>query len=260
MNTSTKKTLAGISIVGLIIATALLIYAILITPTKQPYRDALAQYKNVASANALLTATGSNLNATSATDEDFEKSIKNAQAALEAVKKENASLAKAAVLTTGEGKTLYVAFNDKLQPYLAYNAAVLTSMQKVRPVLHACNEDMGNITTDAKSIASIRTCATNLGALSDIEDEDYATLVVALKTDYESLANVLEKMAAVTDPDGAGAAEYKELEGQRDQILQDLKTSSLTFTSSVKEHRIAVLTSDAADKLQQYLEAKSNIF
>ena len=68
----TKSVLVSISIIGTIIIGALLIYGILITPSKQPYRDALAQYENVSRANAMLTQAGTSLNASGATDQEFE--------------------------------------------------------------------------------------------------------------------------------------------------------------------------------------------
>jgi hypothetical protein len=249
-----------IGIVGAIIIGALLVYGILVAPARQPYRDAYDQYKSVGRANALLTATGSSLNANAASDADFEKSIQTAQAALTSLRTENEALGKEAVLTTGEGKTLYDAFNAKLQPYMTYNDELLTSMLKVRPALYRCNQDMTNISADAASVQAIRSCVSRLQSIGDIPNDDYQTLVSALVNDYTKLATTIEEMAALPDPKGADASRNTTLGSDRDQILDNLSSDSATFTKNLQAHRGAVLTTNVADTLSQYLQAKSRIF
>ena len=256
----TKSVLVSISIIGTIIIGALLIYGILITPSKQPYRDALAQYENVSRANAMLTQAGTSLNASGATDEEFEKNVNTAKDALKSLRVEQEALGKETVLNEGEGKVVFDAFDEKFQAYLEYNENLLDTMPKVRPVLFDCNNIMVDITEDAESAAAVRTCAANLKKLSDIKDTDYKVLVAELQVDYAQLATTLEAMAAVKDPEGADASQYQTLSSQRDQDITELANTGADFSRSVQQHRKEILTTDTADNLEKYLNAKSRIF
>jgi len=247
-------------IIAAIIIGALLIYGILVTPARQPYRDALAQYDNVGRANAVLTAAGSSLNASKATAEEFEKNVKTAQDALKSLKAENEALAKEAVLKDGEGKAKYDAYNDKLQVYMTYNDNLLATMLKVRPVLLACNQDMQGVTESAASIDAIRSCATNLGNLQDISDSDYKVLVASFHSDYNRLADVMQQIADLKDPKGADKAQYDVLIAQRNEATTQLSSDSGEFSKSVQQHRTVILTTDTEKALGDYLKAKSRVF
>ncbi len=245
ISNKTKKTIAIVAVVLIVVVAVLLVYAAVVYPSKQPYRNALAQYDNVGRANATLTAAGSSLNASNATDQEFEKNVKNAQNALTALRKENEALGKEAVLKDGEGKRLYDAFNEKLQPYMDYNETVLTSMLKVRPVLHNCNQDMANLTEDQASIDAVRSCATQLRALENVGDPDYKQLVQSFSTTYDDLAAALERKAPAAE---------------RTQILGDLSAESTTFTKNTQQHRRALLATDSSQNLKDFLSQKANVF
>lgn len=260
MNDRTKKILATVGIIGVIIIGALLIYGILVSPARQPYRDAYDQYKSVGRANATLTAAGSALNAGTATDTQFADSIKTAQTALTSLKTENEALGKETVLKVGEGKILYNEFNMKLQAYMAYNENLLTSMLKVRPALYACNQKMANVSENQASIDAIKSCQAGLQQLTDIPNEDYSAVVAAFITDYGNLAAAIESMVALSDPRGANAAQYQVLTSQRDEATTALTTDSNTFSKNLQNHRASVLTTDVATKLAAYLNDKSRIF
>lgn len=247
-------------IIGTIIIGALLIYGILITPERQPYRDALAQYENVERVNAVLTAAGANLNANEATAEQFENNIKTAQAAVESLNTEIKALGDEEVLKNGEGKRLYEAFTKKMQAYTTYNENILVSMLKVRPVLHDCNTKMTDITESTASVEAVRSCAAQLGELEDISDSDYATLVSLFKDQYSALATTIEQMAALKDPEGADASQYSTLESQRDQDIETISTTSTDFAKSVQQHRRQILPTDASKALEDFLKSKSRIF
>lgn len=260
INPRTKNMLIILGIIGAIIIGALLVYGILVTPSRQPYRDAQAQLDNVMRANAGLTAAGSSLNAGKATTEEFEKNIATAQAALKSLRTENEALSKETVLKDGEGKTKYDAYNAKLQEYMTYNENILNSMLRVRPVLMECNADMSDITASAESIAALRDCAHHLGEVKEVPDADYRQLATDFQADYDELATVLEKIAALPDPKGADQAQNSVYISQRDEILARLTNTGKDFAKSLQQSRNQILTTDTEKKLSDYLKVKSRIF
>jgi len=260
MNPRTKNMLVIMGILSAIIIGALLIYGILVTPTRQPYRDALAQYENVGRANATLTAAGASLNASKASGEEFEKNIQTAQKALVSLEKENEALAKKDVLKEGEGKAKYDAYNAKLQEYITYNENILASMLIVRPVLFECNKGMTDITDGPESIVAIRSCSAELAKLEGITDADYKVLVISFQDDYDNLADILEQMAAEKAANGENSAQYKAFASQRDEALEQLSTTSSEFSKSVQQHRNQILTTDTEKVLGDYLKDNSRIF
>lgn len=260
MTPRTKNILVIAGVAGAIIIGMLLIYGVLVTPSRQPYRDALAQFENVGRANSRLTATGGSLNASKATGEDFKKGIEASQAALKSLKAENEALGKKVVLKEGEGKVLFDAYDKKLQEYMMYNENILSSMLKVRPVLFECNNDMTDITVSAESIAALRGCAHNLGSLNDVADADYRTLVTSFQQQYDELANVLEQMAALPDPEGTNKTQNSTLAGQRDELIEQLSATSTQFSKDLQKSRNQILTTTTEKKLSDYLKAKSRIF
>jgi len=256
----TKNILVIIAAVGAIIIGSLLIYGILVTPTRQPYRDALTQYENVNRANDALNVAGSKLNAGEATDEAFKESISKAQTALTSLRTENTALSKEEALKDGEGKAAYEAFDIKLQPYLTYNENVLVSMLKVRPALLTCSKNSTSVTETQKSVDDIRACVASLDVQKDIPDSDYAQLVVSFKSDYSRLADILQQIVALKDPKGVDSAQHKELTDELTQATEELSTTSTTFTRSVQQHRSEVLPVSASKQLESYLSSKSRLF
>lgn len=260
MNSKTKNLLVIVGGAGAIIIGALLIYGILVTPARQPYREALTQYENVNRANDQLNAAGAGLNAGAATDEAFNKSIATAQAAVKSLQIENEALAKQEVLKDGEGKAAYDVFNKKLQAYIVYNDNVLVSMQKVRPVLFECNQNGSAIDENEASVVAIRDCAEKLGQQTDVPDADYKNLASTFKDQYLALANILAQIVALPDPKGADAAQYQALVDQLSQATDELSATSTAFTKSVQQHRNEVLPVNASKQLEGYLTGKSRIF
>lgn len=252
----TKKVLVVTGAIVAALLLAFMVFAILVTPLRQPYRDALAQYNNVIHAGALLGAAGSSLNASGATDEQFNKNIDTARNFVNSLKTENQALGKEAVLTTGEGKVLYDAYNAKLQAFITYNTNVLAAMQKVRPVLVLCSQSMTNVSEDAKAAAAVRTCSDKLNALGGIPDADYTQLVVSFQTEYAKLATILEQLAT-TDP--ADTAVVQDLTQQRTDTLTAINTASTTFSENVQSTRKTILTTDTQQKLEDYLKSHSSV-
>ena len=254
---STKKPLVIIIAVALLIIGALLVYGIIVTPARQPYRDALTQYQNVDKA---LARTNIAFNTSKATDEEFKKSIEAAQTAFASLNTENIALGKSAVLQDGEGKMLYAAYHEKLLAYAGYSNDVLESMVKVRPVLVKCSSTMNTATQNAEGAAVLRICASEMRAASDVPDADYKSLAQTFAQSWDTLAIAFEKMAALADPQGADAARYAELEGERDQAVKSFETAGTTFSTNVQQHRKAILATDVAKKLNDYLTNKSRVF
>lgn len=242
MKAETKKILIIIGIAVGVIVAGLLIYAAIVSPSKQPYRDAQSKWKSVYNANVVFTNAGSSLGTTSATNEQFAKNVKNAEAALEALKTETAALGKQAVMTEGEGKELYDAFNKQLQAYAAYNVNILDSIEKVRPVIFACSQTASTINEDDASAEALRVCATNLGTVEDVPDADYKALVVSFKKSYEDLAANLKN------------------EEVRTQILDDLSSANTTLTQNLQAARNKVDITATAKAIDDYLNKKSSIF
>lgn len=251
---SSKKTLVVIISAALAIICGLLVYGILVTPARQPYRDAQAQFQNVDNA---LARTNISLNAGEASDEEFAKSLAAVRAAFVSLDKENEALGKEAVLTNGEGKALYVAYDKDLKNFAAYNTNVLDSMEKIQPVLRQCSAEMQEVKADAEGATVVRACAVAMQAASDVPDVDYKQLAQTFAENYESLATVLEQMAAIPDTQSAA---YTSLSAQRETILENFSTASSTFTKNVQQHRQQVLATDSAKALHDYLESKSRVF
>lgn len=249
---------AGAGIV-LIIA-ALVAYAVAVGPSKAPYQDALRQFKNVYNANVSFSKIGQTLGTTTATSEQFQANIKNAETALQALQSETEGLGKKTVMQEGEGKQHYDAFYAKLQDYAAYNKAILTSISTVRPVIYICSQTASTITEDPSSANALRTCAQNLDGLETVPDKDYDALVTSFAASYAKLATNLEASIALKDPKGADKATQSTLEDERSAILEDLSTASSDLSKNLQTHRAEVDITDTAKALDDYLSRKSRLF
>lgn len=250
----TKKTLVIVIAVGLITIAALLVYGILVTPARQPYRDALTQYTHV---NTALSRTNAAINASTASDEEFTKSIAALEAAFESLKTENKALAAEPVLTEGEGKPLYEAYDKDLQAYITYNTNVIESMRKVRPVFRACSADMNNVTADAGGAKVMRDCATSMQKVTNVPDGDYKKLAQDFQAAYARLAILFERMMSLVDTNSAA---YKALSEQRTEAVEQFSEASAAFSKSVQQHRKEILSTNSANTLKTYLEDSSRIF
>jgi hypothetical protein len=259
-NTRLKKILPIVIAIAALLLGALAIYAILVGPSKQPYRDALTQYQNVYNANVAFTNTGSAINASSASDDQFAKNIETLRASLASLETENEALAETEVLKTGEGKALYDTFNAKLTDYVAYNGKVITSIEVLRPVLYVCTEAMNSISQDAASARALRDCAADMEAIQDIPDEDYKKMTTSFIASYKGAANAIEQTIALNDPEGADQAAASRLEDELNGHVEDLSAASQTLTRDLQASRQEVDITESAIALDDYLKAKSSIF
>lgn len=255
-----KKIIPIVAVAIVLLIAAFVVYVFAVTPSKQPYRDALTQYRNVYNANIAVINTGKALNANSATIQQFETNIKNSQTSLTNLKNENDALGKQAVLQSGKGAELYAAFSAKLQDYIAYNTNILASIEKVRPAIYSCTQDMTNITESQASVDAIHACITTLQQVDNVPDADYKALVSNFMSDYTKLADVTVSIIALPDPKGADSAQYQALTNQRTDILDDLNSVSTTFSKNLQAHQQEVDITASAKALDDYLNHKASIF
>lgn len=264
-DTRIKRSIAALAalIVGLF--ALFVVYAIIVTPERQPYRDARTQYRHVYDANIAIIERGTTLGASTASDAQFAKNTDALLALFPHLKAETDALGKKDVLTKGEGKVHFDTFRKKIDAYISYNQTLVASMQKVRPVVFACSQTMNAVVndeaqTDDDGAAAVRACATRFAALNDIADPDYKTLVVQSATQYEAFATALENRLALADPKGVDATLAKQYSVSQNAALTGLTQASATFSKNLNTHKQAVDITESAMALDDYLTKKSRIF
>lgn len=249
--------LAVVIAAGLLIIGGLLIYGILVTPQRQPYRDALAQYEN---ANRALSATSVSVNASTASDEDFNKGIEAVEAALNSLQIEVDALGEEEVLTTGEGKELFDAYNERITLYIAYNNDVVESMKVLRPILLECSELMDGIESDSAGATAMQTCADEMDKAETVPDADYQVLAEAFGENYQQLADTFKEKQAIIDAGQKDSDRYRELVAEQSTILEDFNNDGTNFATDVKNTRETLLATDSARLLLEYLKDESRVF
>lgn len=255
----TKKILGSIIAAGVLLAGALFIYAVLVGPSKEPYREALNQYVNVKDTKVVFMTQGSQLGAGSATSEQYSKNVKAAQDLLKSLQVENEALAKSIVLTEGEGKVLYDAFDAKLQKYITYYEQDIHSMATLRPVMFTCLNKLETIEESIAAANEFRTCAESLAAL-ELAHTDYKTIAQSLASIYRDIATNVTSAAEMTDKQGADKTRHESLEADRKELITELEQASATFSKSVQVHRAEVEITKEAMALEAYLDGNSRVF
>ncbi len=243
LNTRSKKIIAGVIALGFVLLVVLFVYAALVYPTKQPYRDAYAQYLNVKNANISLTEKGASINGAGATSQQFKDNIAAVKTALTKLENENAALAKVTVLQDGEGKAMYTAFTAKLAPYLAYNEDVIASIESLRPALRLCPD--AETTDNGVKVATDEAlaCAKVLGELR-LPNADYDAMATQYSTIYGQLAQAV------------AGGNMSQAEG----LVDDLSDVITTFRQNLQKHQAEVDITKEAMALDAYLSKKSRIF
>lgn len=239
-----KRILAYALFILAIIAGALMIYGVIVYPTKQPYRDAKAAYQIVYNDNIAFTQKGMSMNATNATEAAFKENIKATRTALDTLKVDTKKLGDQAVLKNGEGKEKYEAFNKSLDAYAAYNADILTSIEVLRPALLECSNAMAGAKGSEVSVAALRDCSDKLQKLagnSQVPSADYRSMAISFAGIYGNLADV------TTD-------------SVREDLVNELSTASNKFTKDLNASRAKVDITPTAKALDDYLGAKSRLF
>ena len=258
-DTRKKQLFFFVALLAAVLAGAFMVYAILVTPLRQPYRDALAQYKNVYNANIAVMHAGNSLNPSSATDEQFTKGIETVKTRLASLRTESDALGKKSVLQDGEGKALYEDFSKHLDAYIAHNTTLVDAMHMVRPIVYECSQKLTNATKSKDGVAAMRSCETKFAALTTVPDKDYQAFADASHKVYASLAKTLAKRVALADPNGADAAQDKAYATHENEILQTLENASTTLAQNSLKHRQAVDITESAAALDDYLQRKSRV-
>lgn len=253
--TRIKKAIPVIAVIALVLIAVLAVYAIMVGPSKQPYRSALSQYQNVYNANVAFTNAGAGINAGGASNEEFMKNITMLRSALKNLQTENTALGQTPVLTTGEGKELYMTFNATFERYATYNESVISSIEALRPVLFACSGKMTSITQDAAGAKALRDCAGEMQAVQSIPDKDYEQLAQAFIQSYTGAAEAIERAAATSDE----AAQTQATQA-RDAFVEDLNDATTTLSKNLQAGRAKVVITNAAMALDSFLKKKSSIF
>lgn len=257
-----KQILIGIAGVGALLLGALLIYSVLVTPERQPYRDALSQYKQVYSANVAFMNAATALNGTTGTEEQSKSATEATEKAIESLVASNDSLGKQEVLADGEGKKVYEAFSTKLGEYISYNRTVLESRQQVRPVLTSddCSVALASTSDYASKVKPMKSCASKMKALEGVKDADYKALVDSYNKEFVKLVAVYEQIAALADPNASDKARQNELVEQHEAILNDITKANAAFASNLQKSKAAVDITASAQELDAYLTDKSSVF
>ena len=250
---SSKKALVITGAIGLALIGALLVYGILVTPARQPYRDALAQYENT---NTALSRTSISLNASSASESEFNNGIAAVRDALKSLETENKALGEEAVLRDGGGEKLYVAYDKDITRYVAYNRDVVSSMELLRPVLIQCAPKANSTAVTGEDADRMSNCAEGVSGATDAPDEDYAQLASDLEGIYETLASVFARMAAA----GEGDQGYQALVEEWQTANEAYSEASATFSKNVQAQRKAILGTSSANDLKAYLSDHSRVF
>lgn len=259
LNTPVKK-IAFFAVLALIVlGTGLAVVAILQTPEKQPYRDAQAQYRNVYNANVAFMARGTQLNAVSGDEQQAAETTKIMKNILQALQKESEALGRYDALQEGEGRQLYTALSTKLVSYIAFNDAMLTSRQIVRPVIAECSAKMDNVTEDEASVRAMRSCSDTVSAIKEVPNQDYRAFVEEVETIYAAFADTLQKRVDLADPKGADKDQYDVYTNEQETILKSLNEASARFSTNLNAHKKEVDITQQAKALDDYLSKKSRM-
>lgn len=250
-----KKAIPIVAVIALLLIGALAVYALIVGPSKQPYRDALSQYQNVYNANVAFTNAGSRIDASSATDEQFTKNITLLRGAMKNLEAENTALGQKPALNSDKAKELYEMFNAKFKQYIGYNEAVISSIEALRPVLYACSDTMTRITQDAAGAAALRACAQNMEAVKNIPDKDYEQLARAFVESYNGAAQSIEQGAGLDDQTNSN-----QVNRDRNKFIENLNKATQTLAKNLQASREKVDITKSAMALDDYLKKQSRIF
>ncbi|MGH7218426.1 MAG: hypothetical protein ACREGE_03250 [Candidatus Microsaccharimonas sp.] len=258
-----KKLFVLAGIIGGVILLAVVgvvAYLLLTTVSREDYTAAVKQFNEVSRASTQLESKALSLSGSAFrgdTDEEFAESLAELKEAVTSLKTENDELSQLKAVRVGEGAEYYTAFSDKLKAYLDYAEGLVGSIEVVRPAIAACNEISDTSASDAAArVAAIRACATELGDTKDVPNENYKTYISTLSKSYTSLADITEKVAALTAPYGAQYEEYKALRDQLRDVQDDISDASTKFRESSNDSRDKYNPKEDANALGSFLQEK----
>lgn len=241
-----------------LIAVAVVLFLMFTTVSKQDYRDAAVKFNDVSSASTQLNVEAASLGRSisgSTSDSDFEASLTEAKDAVAKLSTQNDELSKLKAVRVGEGAELYKTFDDKLEAYVDYANGLVTSVENLRPAMKVCS-GASDATDNSARVKVLKDCSTALGNIKDLPNESFKTFVDKMKTAYASYATTFEKMAAITAPFGAQAAEYRALRTEMTETQSTIVDASSDFTKSLRDSDDKFSPKESADALAKYLTEK----
>ncbi len=262
LSSKTKQILVGIAGVLALFLSALLIYSVLVTPERQPYRDALTQYQQVYEANVAFTNAATALNGTLGSEEQVKANSEAIEKAKSVLQAQTEALGQQPVLAEGEGRELYEAFAKKVEEYIAYSEKTLESRQLVRPVLTStdCTQALASEEAYIDKVGTVKACAEKFAALEEVSDADYRTLVESYTEKTAMLVTIFESIAELKEPTSDDSARHEELVNDHNDVLAEIEEVNKTFASDVQRNKAKVDITATAQALDEYLTRESSVF
>lgn len=141
---------------------------------------------------------------------------------------------------------------------------MVTSMQKVRPVIFSCSSKMslvGNDSDNTRGAEEMRSCANGLLALTDIPNEQYRNYVEDAAVQYEALAQNFEKRLSLETIETAeGVDPVKILDDERSDIVESLGAVGTKLAEDLNAAKAKVDITEVSMALDKYLDKKSGLF
>jgi len=252
-----KKIILIASIVGGALLLALVgavVFLAVTTASKQDYREAAVQYNTLSSANSVLTRNITALSSglTTATDDEFDSSIKRVEESIATLKKENEELGDLKAVRVGDGKDLYNTFDAKLSNNIAYSVDMVSTVKTIRPIMVVCSKVSKEPGNPAR-LAAAKDCSTALNTVGDISNAQYSAFIGSLKVGYADYARDIESFLVLTDPYGTQFEQYKILAGKINATQRTLSKASTDFSAAVRKTTAELSVKDSANALGKYL-------
>jgi len=254
---NTKKIIliAGIAAGAVLLAIiGAILFFVFTTVSKEDYRAAASQFNEVSRSNSKLNSEVSTLSYStdSATDSEFDETLTAAKDAIANVKTENEELSKLKAVRVGEGGKLYKAFEEKLNPYLAYAGDLVASVEKVRPAMVVCDAVSG--TSDAAArVTALKKCSEALGAVGQLPNAEFNTFIGGLKDSYAEYATTYEGISKLSDPYGDNYEQYKTLRDKMYAVQDKIGDASDTFSDGLEARDNEYDVKPSAEALADYL-------
>ncbi len=262
LSSKTKQILVGVAGVFALLLGALLIYSVLVTPERQPYRDALAQYKQVYDANVAFTSAAIALNGTLGSEEQLKANTDEIEKAKTNLEAQTKALGTQPVLTEGEGKELYDTFAKKIKEYIAYSENTLESRQAVRPILSGadCSQALASQDSYADKVDAVKACADKFKTIGTVSDADYQTLVDVYANKTAQLVVIFESIAEIEKAQEPDTVRQDELVAEHDDVLAEIEEANKAFATGLQTNKSKVDITASAQALDNYLTRKSSVF
>lgn len=243
------------AVVGGLVVLGIIAFIVLglLFPSKADYRDAATQFNAVSSAYSDLNSDASKLQydvSGSTTDTEFTNDSEAVTKSLASFQDANKKLSGMKAVKSGDGKSLYATYEDKVTAFSTYATDLLASLKSFRPVAKACD--------DVSTVTLLGECVTALNNVGDIPNADLKQLVTVMQTQYKAYQTVKTQIAAIKDPYGDQYEKYSALRDQGYDIQDKISSGSSDFSSNARKHADDIDPADAANALGAFLVKKAN--